>query len=211
MSAPRRLTPAERRLVHRLRTPRAVQCWLRGLTYNWERQGRTMRSFRGVVRHGSAHCLEGALAAATILEHHGHLPLLLDLESTDRLDHVVFAFRARARWGAVGTSRDVGLHGRRPVFRSVRDLALSYYEPYITPTARLVAYALADLRDLGRYDWRFGETNRWRVERFLIDHPHRPLRTSPARYRRLAAVYRRYATTHAASDTPFTRGKRSWM
>ena len=75
-----------------------------------------MRSFRGVVQHGAAHCLEAALSAAVILEQHGWPPLVLSFESIDGLDHVIFVYRARGRWGSVARSRDPGLHGRKPVF-----------------------------------------------------------------------------------------------
>ena len=150
-------------MIHSHRTPAAVQRWIRSLAYNWERSGQTLRSFRGVVRSGEAHCLEAALAAAAVLEHHGHAPLLLDMESQDGLDHVVFAFRDQGRWGAVGGSRDDGLWGRRPVFRSVRALAMSYYEPYIDLHARIEAYGVADLRELDPYDWRYSERNVWRA------------------------------------------------
>jgi phosphatidylserine/phosphatidylglycerophosphate/cardiolipin synthase-like enzyme len=201
----------ERRVVDQCRTPARTQRWIRSLAYNWERGGRTMRTFRGVVRFGEAHCLEAALAAAAILEHHGHPPLLLDLESQDRLDHVVFAYRLRGRWGAVGASRDLGLWGRRAAFRSVRDLAYSYYEPYIDLSARLTGYALADLRDLGAYDWRLASHNVWKVERWLITLPHRALRTDDARYRRLRRRYRDYLDTNPASGTPFTRNRHRWM
>lgn len=68
---PSAFTSRERSLVDRLRTPQAVQHWLRSLAYNWEKGGETLRSFRGVVRLGTAHCLEAALAAAVILEQHG--------------------------------------------------------------------------------------------------------------------------------------------
>ncbi len=206
-----RLTRAERRVIAERRSPEAVQRWIRSLRYNWERGGRTLHSFRGVVRHRTAHCLEAALAAATVLEHHGFPPLVLDLESQDKLDHVVMAFRHRGRWGAVGGSRDVGLWGRKPVFRTVEALARSYYEPYIDSTARIVAFALVDLRELGRYDWRFSTRNVWKVERFLIDHPHRPMVTDDRRYRRLRERYRAFTRSRAATDTPFTRGRRAWM
>ncbi|NIR41538.1 MAG: hypothetical protein GWN73_00765 [Actinobacteria bacterium] len=163
------------------------------------------------MRTGSAHCLEAALAAATILECHGYPPLLLDLESRDRLDHVVFVFRHRGRWGAVGGSRDVGLAGRRPVFRSVEALVRSYYEPYIDLEARIVAFAVADLRDLGRYDWRLSPRHVWKVERFLIDLPHRRLRTDYRRYVRLRRRYREFVRTNDPRDTPFVRGRKHWM
>ncbi len=81
-------TPAERRLVARLRTPAAVQQWLNELPYNTEVGGETLRTFRGVVQRGTAHCLEAALFAAVTLEQHGYPPLLLSFESVDRLDHV---------------------------------------------------------------------------------------------------------------------------
>ena len=204
-------TRAERRLIALHQTPRVVQRWLRSLAYNWERDGKTLRSFRGVVRHKTAHCLEAALAAAAIMEQHGYPPLVLDLESQDGLDHVVFAFRVGKRWGAVGGSRDVGLHGRRPLFRSPRDLASSYYEPYVDLHARIVGYALVDLRDLGRYDWRTSERNIWKVERLLIRRPHRRLGTSDARYRRLREAYREYIETHPSTGTPHTRSKHTWM
>ena len=107
-------TPAERRLISRLRTPEAVQRYLNRLPYNMEPRGDTLRSFRQVVRHKTAHCLEAALFAACVLEHHGYPPLLLTFESVDYLDHVLFLYRetgAGARWraraipGCMGASR----------------------------------------------------------------------------------------------------------
>ena len=81
-----RFTAAERRLVGRLRTPFAVQQWLNDLPYNAEAGGETLRTFRGVVRRGTAHCLEAALFAAVTLEQHGYPPLLLSFESIDQLE-----------------------------------------------------------------------------------------------------------------------------
>src|SRR5687768_16665964 len=106
------LTAAERRVIARLRTPAAVQAWLNDLPYNTEIGGETLRSFRGVVRHGTAHCLEAALAAAVILEQHHYPPLVLSFESIDLLDHVIFVYRTSTGWGSVARSRDPGLHGR---------------------------------------------------------------------------------------------------
>ncbi len=133
-----RFTPAEKRLIARLSTPVAVQRYLNALPYNTEPPpGRaTLRSFRGVVRHHTAHCLEAALFAATVLEQHGYPPLVISFESIDELDHVIFAYQSRTRspassvsargsWGSVARSRDPGLHGRKPVFATPRALALS--------------------------------------------------------------------------------------
>jgi hypothetical protein len=185
-------TRAERSLVERLRTPRAVQGWLRSLPYNWEKGGETLRSFREVVRLGTAHCLEAALAAAVVLEQHGYPPLLLSFESEDKLDHVLFLFRQDGHWGSVARSRDPGLHGRKPVFLSPRQLAASYREAYVDLTGRITGYAVADLRELGGYDWRLSPRNVWRVEKWLVDYPHRSLPTPEGLYRRALGRYKRF-------------------
>jgi hypothetical protein len=182
-------TTGERRLIDRLRTPGAVQRWLNALPYNTERGGETLRTFRGVVREGHAHCLEAALTAAVILEQHGYPPLVLSFESIDRLDHVVFVYRTRRGWGSVARSRDPGLHGRRPVFRSARDLARSYVDPYVDFTGRVMGFAVVNLSVLGRYDWRLATGNAWKVERLLIEWPHHRLPTSDRHYRQM---HRRY-------------------
>ena len=142
-----------------------MQRYLNALPYNTEPPpgGPTLRSFRGVARVGTAHCLESAVTTAVILEQHGYPPLLLSFESIDELDHVLFVYRKDGRWGSVARSRDPGLHGRKPVFRTARALALSYVDPYVDFTGRITGYAVADLRMLGDYDWRLSEKNIWKV------------------------------------------------
>jgi hypothetical protein len=187
-------TTRERRLIQRLPTPLAVQRFLNALDYNMEPPpGRaTLRSFRGVVRHQTAHCLEAALAAAVILEQHGFPPLVLSFESIDQLDHVIFVYRRKGRWGSVARSRDPGLHGRKPVFATPRALALSYVDPYVDFTGGVTGYAVVDLRTLGDYDWRLSDRNVWKVERMLLDFPHRRIRTSADRIDRLRRRYVEY-------------------
>jgi hypothetical protein len=191
-------TAEERRLIRRLRTPRAVQAFLNALKYNTEPPpGRaTLRSFRGVVRLETAHCLEAALSAAVILEQHGYPPLVLSFESIDHLDHVIFVYRHNGRWGSIARSRDPGLHGRKPVFATPRALALSYVDPYVDYTGRITGYAVVDLRTMGDYDWRLSERNVWKVERMLLEYPHRAIRSSDRhidRLRRRYVEYRRRA------------------
>ncbi len=192
------LTPAERRLVARLRTPHDVQRYLNRLPYNQEPHGRaTLRGFRGVLRHRCAHCLEAALFAATVLEHHGYPPRLLSFESIDHLDHVIFVYQERGRWGSIARSRDPGLHGRKPVFPTPRALALSYVDPYVDFTGRITGYAVVDLREaLGGYDWRLAERNVWKAEQVLLDWPHRRIRSSNRRIDRLRRQYRAFRETH---------------
>jgi hypothetical protein len=197
-------------LVARLRTPDAVQRWLNALPYNTEQGGETLRGFRGVVRTGTAHCLEATLAAAVILEQHGYPPLVLSFESIDLLDHVIFVYRGSNGWGSVARSRDPGLHGRRPVFATPRALALSYFEGYVDFTGRVKAYAVVDLRVLGSYDWRLGEGNLWKVERMLLDWPHRPISSSDVRTERLRRRYRAFMEAHGYKPWKYYSGIERW-
>jgi len=204
-------TRGERRLIARLRSPLDVQRYLNALPYNQEPHGRaTLRSFRGVVRHGSAHCLEAALFAAVVLGQHGFPPLVLSFESIDELDHVLFVYQRAGRWGSVARSRDPGLHGRKPVFATPRALALSYFDPYVDYTGRVTGYAVVNLRDeMGTYDWRLADTNVWKVERMLLDYPHRAIRSSDARVDRLRVWYRRYRETYGRKPVEY-KGRERW-
>jgi len=206
-----KFTAREWRLVETHRTPARVQRYLTGMRYNWERGGGSLRSFREVVRRGEAHCLEAALAAAVILEQHGYPPLLLSLESQDLLDHVIFVFRRRGLWGSIGRSRDLGLHGRRPVFRSLRHLAYSYFDPYVDTTARITGYGLTSMYELGGYDWRFSPRNVWKVERHLQEIPHKPLPSSERRYRRLLARYEEFHARHPDRSPDYFEDRHTWM
>ncbi|MCC7415856.1 MAG: hypothetical protein IT176_01860 [Acidobacteria bacterium] len=204
--------PRERRLIAGLRTPARVQRYLNALPYNQEPGGRaTQRSFRGVLRHGCAHCLEAALFAAVVLEQHGYPPLVLSFESIDRLDHVIYVYRRDGRWGSIARSRDPGLHGRKPVFPSARSLALSYCDPYVDFTGRVVGYAVVDLAlAMGRYDWRLAATNVWKVERMLLDRAHAPMASSDARIGRLRERYRRFRMRYGAIKPQQYRGREHW-
>jgi hypothetical protein len=205
-----RLTAAERRVVERLTTPHQVQRWLNHLTYNVEPHGATQRSFRGVVACGEAHCMEAALSAATILEHHGYPPLVMSLESEDLLDHVIFVYRMSSGWGSVARSRDPGLHGRKPLFRTTRDLALSYVDPYVDATGRITGYGVLDLRVLAPYDWRLSSRNVWHVEQALRDLPHRAIRSSSTRIERARARYHRFRNAHPDLKPLYFDGQDRW-
>jgi hypothetical protein len=203
--------PAEWAIIRRCRTPKQVQEFLRRLPYNWEKHGETLRTFRSVVRHGSAHCLEGALSAATILEQQGYPPLLLDLESQDQLDHVLFLFKKRGRWGTVARSRDAGLHGRKPVFRTLRQLVMSYVDPYVDGSGRITGYGVADLRTLVKSDWRLSTKNVWEVERALIKMPHRKIQTSNRRYQTMLRQYLAFRKKHPSKPAKFYSNRPLWL
>jgi len=209
-SADATFTARERRLIARLRTPAAVQQYLNVLPYNQEPHGRaTLRSFRGVVREGSAHCLEAALFAAVVLEAHGYPPLVISFESIDELDHVIFVYQQRSKWGSIARSRDPGLHGRRPVFATPRALALSYFDPYVDFTGRLTGYTLVNLDEvMGDYNWRLAPTNVWKVERVLLDLPHRPIKSSDRRVDALRARYRAFRARYGKKPVYYRRRDR---
>ena len=205
------LSRAERRLIRTLRTPPAVQRWLNGLPYNAETDGESQRSFRGVVRTKSAHCMEAALFAAVVLEQHGYPPLVMSLESQDNLDHVIFVYRTASGWGSVARSRDPGLHGRRPVFATLRGLAYSYLDEYVDYTGRLRGYGVANLAEaMGRYDWRWTTGNVWKVEQMLIDWPHVKLPSSNGRYRALKRRYRQFREANNGQKPLFYEGREKW-
>ncbi len=196
--SPAKFTAAERRLITRLRTPKDVQRYLNGLTYNTEPPpgGPQQRTFRSVVATGTAHCLEAALTAAVILEQHGYPPTVMSLESEDGLDHVIFVYKTNTGWGSIAKSRDPGLHGRKPVFRSLRGMALTYFEPFIDTTGCLRAYGMVDLTMLGAYDWRLSSGHVWKVERMLYDIPHTKIRYSQSRVDRLRRRYFTFRREH---------------
>ncbi len=186
-------TARERRLIARLKTPALVQGFLNRLPYNHEPGRATLRSFRGVVRHGCAHCLEAALFAAVVLEQHGYPPLVLSFESIDKLDHVIFVYRRGNRWGSVARSRDPGLHGRRAVFATARALARSYVDTYVDFTGRVTGYGVVNLAtNMNGYEWRLAETNVWKVERMLLTYPHRHIASSNSKVNALRSRYRKY-------------------
>ena len=100
----------------------------------------------------------------------------------------VFVYKKKNRWGSVGYSRDQGLKGRKPVFKSIRALTLSYYEPYIDKTGRITAYQLAHLDD-SKSDWRFSLRNVWKAEDYFLDLPHHKLKSSNTRFKKIKARY----------------------
>ena len=203
------LTRAERQVIDRLRSPLAVQQWLNALPYNTEKGGETLRSLRGVISTGTAHCLEAALSAAVIMEQHGYPPLVLSFESIDLLDHVIFVYRTSTGWGSVARSRDPGLHGRKPLFATPRALALSYVESYVDFTGGIKAYAVVDLRVMGEYDWRLSEKNVWKVEQMLLDWPHRRLIPSREKIAAMRRRYSRFRKAHGYKPWKYVQGPRA--
>jgi hypothetical protein len=188
---PNSFTPAERAVFRRLSSPETIQRFLDfGLAYNKEREGPTCRSPRRVLRDRTAHCMEGALFGAAALAMLGHPPLLLDLEAVRDDDHVLAVFRHRGHWGAVAKSNYSGLRYREPVYRTLRELVMSYFEHYYNPRREktLRRYSRpVDLRRFGNGDWMTAEADVWAVPEYLTTISHTTLIPS-AIERRLGRV-----------------------
>ena len=145
------------------------------------------------------------------MEQHGYPPLLLDLESHDLLDHVLFVFKHGGGWGAIARSRDIGLHGRKPVYRSLRDLAWSYFDPFVDFSGRLKGYAVTSLYVLGDYDWRFSPRHMRKIEDHLREIPHREMRSSDQRYEKLLARYHRYKKRFPDRSPSYYDSRPKWL
>ena len=158
------LSRAEFAALQRLRTPEKIQEFLYGLRQNFELQGETCNSVRTVLRERRAHCIEGAMTAACALWIHGEPPLLLDFQAVRDFDHVVALFRRHGRWGAISKTNGIGLRWRDPVYRSLRELAMSYLHEYYNKRDHktLRTYSLPyDLRRMAPADWVTAEDGAW--------------------------------------------------
>ncbi|MBX9767635.1 MAG: hypothetical protein K2X47_10225, partial [Bdellovibrionales bacterium] len=135
-----------------------------------------------------AHCFEAALIAAAILEHRGYEPLVVFIDSKDYLGHVLFVFKHHGRWGAVARSRDDGLHGRAPRFRSLDHLVRSYWIPYVDKTGWITGYAVCHLDDLP-FSWRHYPRNMWANEKFLTSRKKKKMTMPKSLYKKALARY----------------------
>jgi hypothetical protein len=183
------------RLAEQHPTPLKVQRLLRSMPYNREEGGETLRSAASTWKAGRAHCLEAALLAAAILETRGLPPLVMSLESDDLLDHVIYVYKKAGRWGSIARSRDESLHGRRPVFRSLRDLAWSYVDAYVDGKGRIKGFGVCSLDEVA-CDWRHSPRSLWKLERHPIDLPHQRIRSSEARHERVLRRFLRDGVHH---------------
>ncbi len=178
------LSPQEYRLLRSLSTPHKVQKFLDDLPYNKEKNGETCRSPRRVIRDETAHCFEGALFAAAALRVEGRPPLILDLESVRDDDHVIAIYRDHNCWGAIAKSNYAGLRFREPVYRSLRELVMSYFEHYynLEGEKTLRAYSRPiNLKRFDRSDWMIAEEDLWQIPEYLTTISHTPILTTHKR------------------------------
>lgn len=170
-------TAAELRRFQAFKNPLGVQRFLDHIPYHL---ARTAWSPRVVLREQTAHCLEGAIFAAAALRILGYPPLLLDLEADHDTDHVIAVFKVRGHWGAVAKSNFTGCRYREPVYRTLRELALSYFHIYFNLRGERSLRRYSRPVNLARFDrdeWMTSEKNVWFIANHLCDIPHVPLLT----------------------------------
>lgn len=146
------LSPAERRIFAKLNSPKKIQDYLDTISINFEIGKETYMSPRRLMRHKTAHCFEGALFAAAAFCYHGKKPLLLDLVTIDRdEDHVVALFTENGLWGAISKTNHPILRYRDPVYKTVRELAMSYFHEYMMDDGTKSLRKFSKPFDLSRY------------------------------------------------------------
>lgn len=184
------LSRNEIRQLSRLDTPERVQRFLDELPYNHDTDPHTCFSPRLVLRHRRAHCMEGALLAAAAFRLAGRPPLIVDLAAVRDEDHVLAVFREGGAWGAVAKSSYSGLRFRDPVYRTLRELVMSYLPHYYNPEGEKTLRAYSRPVNLARFDalgWMASEEEVWYVPEYLVQVPHIRLLT-PAQVRRLTPM-----------------------
>src|SRR5579872_6858005 len=164
--------------LRKLTTPERIQRFLDDLAYNKEPGGATCRSPRRVLRDRTAHCMEGALFGAAALRMLGHPPLLLDLEAERDDDHVLAIYRVRGHWGALAKSNYSGLRYREPVYRTLRELVMSYFEHYYNLRREKTLRNYSRPVNLKRFDsmnWMTAEEDVWAIPEYLLEISHTPV------------------------------------
>ena len=165
----------EVRLLRRLKSPAGVQRLLDSFPYH---DADTCWAPRRVLREGVAHCLEGAMLAAAAMRELGYPPLIVDLEGEQDTDHVIAVYRAGRYWGSIAKSHFNGLRDRPPIFRSLRELAISYFDDYFNLRRERSLRTYSQPVDLSRFDhlsWTTSERPNWFVPEHLLKIRHTPL------------------------------------
>jgi len=168
----------EFRALRRLNTPRKIQDFLDTIPINHEIHVESCSSPLVTLRRNSAHCMEGALVAALALAMHGHRPLILDLKTTRHdVDHLVALFKQNGHWGGITKTNHAVLRYREPVYRSVRELAMSYFHEYFLDDGRKTLRQYSRPFDLGKWkgDWITSPDDLWDLQNAIDDSPHHPM------------------------------------
>jgi hypothetical protein len=169
------LTPTEFAVLRRLDSPRRIQDFVYRLKQNFELGGETCLTVREVLGTRRAHCIEGAMLAACAFWVHGEPPLLLDMRAVHDFDHVVALYRRHGLWGAISKTNGIFLRSRDPVYRDLRELAMSYFHEYTNGRNHKTLREYSVPYDLRRVDpavWVSGDKGAWAIAAALDDVRH---------------------------------------
>ena len=194
------LTPEELGLLKSLNRPEKIQAFLDNeVRYNPET---TCRSPRRVIRDRAAHCAEGAMFAAAALAANGLQPLIIDMEAIRDDDHLLAVYREHGRWGAVAKSNYAGLRFREPVYRTLRELVMSYYEHYFNAAGEKTLRTFSRPVNLHRFDhmnWQTTEEDVWEICEYLCTIPHTRVLTPAIERRRRNVDARLFEAGHVGA------------
>jgi len=190
-------TRAELSILKKLKSPEQIQGFLDNeIAYNKEPSGPTCRSPRYVLQDRLAHCAEGAFFAAAALRLQGHPPLIIDLEAVRDDDHLLSVFKEDGHWGAIAKSNYAGLRFREPVYRTIRELVMSYYEHYYNlkgeKTLRAYSTRPVNLKRFDHLGWMTSEEDLWVLCEHLCVVPHSRVMTLPMERKRRKMDRRSY-------------------
>ncbi|KKS04294.1 MAG: hypothetical protein UU58_C0008G0003 [Candidatus Nomurabacteria bacterium GW2011_GWA2_41_25] len=168
-------TKNEITLIKKLNTPAKVQDYLNGLQFNFEKGRETLKSPLFTLRAKRAHCFEGALLGAYILSQHGFKPYLMHLKTTrGDYDHVVAPFKVRSFWGALSKTNHAILRYREPIYKNIRELAMSYFHEYFLNDGRKTLRQYSALLDLNtlKKNWAVSKVDLWYIDKKLDKIKH---------------------------------------
>lgn len=171
------LNKKELGILKQLNTPRKIQDFLEKIKINFEDE--TCFSPRTVLKKKKAHCIEAAMLAAAALRLKGHKPLLVDLTSVEKdEDHVIAVFRQHGHWGAISKSNHAVLRYRDPIYKTIRELIMSYFNEYFLNNGKKTLRSYSMPVDLSRFDnikWMTSKEDVWEIPEYLADVPHKPV------------------------------------
>jgi len=173
------LNEKELKILKQLNTPKKIQDFLNEMPINFEKNGDTCMSPRMVLKENKAHCIEGAMLAATALRLNGEKPLVVDMTaSRNDFDHVICVFNRNGMWGCVSKTNHAVLRYREPIYKSIRELVLSFFHEYSNDFGKKTLRSYSLPVDLSRFDnlnWMASEEDVWFVPDYLAKVKHFPI------------------------------------
>lgn len=176
-------TKEEISLFKKLVTPAKIQDYLNSISFNFEKRGQTCFSPREVIKNKTAHCTEGAIFACAVLEYHGYKPYIMDLRSTFKpydYDHVVAVYKKDGFFGAISKTNHAVLRYREPVYKTIRELVMSYFHEYFLDSGKKTLREYSELLNLNKFNklkWRTTTEHLFEIPAYLDDIKHHKILT----------------------------------